>query len=122
MFWGGAERRKSIRVQIRMTLHVQVAGQPRYYEAMSRDLSAAGACVFLRKKLEHCTSLYCEFRLPGALETLYCPGHVAWAQNARLSLREGEEKTHVVGIEFTQLSRAARRALKSFIAKRTKGK
>jgi len=115
--WG--ERRKSVRVQIRMTVHVQIMGQPRFYEAVSRDLSVGGASLVLRKHLSHCTSIYLEFRLPGSLETLYCPAHVVWSHPAPALATAGEEQgSFVMGVEFVRPPRSVRREVKRFIAER----
>ena len=116
-----AERRKSVRVQIRMTVHVQVMGQPRFYEAVSRDLSVGGASLVLRKHLSDCTSIYLEFRLPGSLETLYCPAHVVWSHAAPVLLTTGEEQgSFVMGVEFVRPPRNVRRAVKRFVAEKLK--
>jgi len=116
-----AERRKSVRVQIRMTVHVQVMGQPRFYEAVSRDLSVGGASLVLRKHLSHCTSIYLEFRLPGALETLYCPAHVVWSHPTPVFTAAGEERgSFVMGVEFVRPPRNVRRAVKRFVAEKLK--
>ena len=120
MLWGGAERRKSVRVQIRMTVHVEVAGQPRFYEAISRDLSASGARLVLRQELQHCTPIYVEFRLPGTLQTLYCPAHVVWSKDTMTSLLPGRDSSYLMGIEFVRAPRRARKELKRFIAERLK--
>jgi c-di-GMP-binding flagellar brake protein YcgR len=120
MFWRGPERRKSIRVQIRMTVHVEVAGQPRFYEAVSRDLSASGARLVLRQELTHCTPIYVEFRLPGSLQTLYCPAHVVWSKDTRSSLLPDAEASWLMGIEFVRPPRQVRRELKRFVADRLK--
>lgn len=121
MFWGGPDRRKSVRVQIRMTVHVEVAGQPRFYEAVSRDLSLSGARLLLRQELQHCTPIYLEFRLPGSLQTLYCPAHVVWAKDTMSSLLPGHESSYLMGIEFVRPPRAVRKELKRFLADRLKG-
>jgi len=116
-----AERRKSVRVQIRMTVHVEVMGQPRFYEAVSRDLSVGGARLVLRKHLPHCTSIYLEFRLPGALETLYCPAHVVWSHAApALSAAREEQESFVMGVEFVRPPRNVRREVKRFVVERLK--
>ena len=112
---GGRERRKSVRVQLRMTVHVELEGQPRFYEAMSRDLSLDGACLIIRRKLEHCTPIYLEFCLPGSLNAVYCPAHVVWSSE----LGSGKkDPSYLMGIEFVRPPRAARRALKRFLAER----
>ncbi len=121
MFWGGPDRRKSVRVQIRMTVHVEVAGQPRFYEAVSRDLSLSGARLLLRQELQHCTPISLEFRLPGSLQTLYCPAHVVWAKDTMSSLLPGHESSYLMGIEFVRPPRAVRKELKRFLADRLKG-
>ncbi len=116
-----AERRKSVRVQIRMTVHVEVMGQPRFYEAISRDLSAGGARLGLRKHLPHCTSICLEFLLPGSLGTLYCPAHVVWSHAAPALSATGEEPgSFVMGVEFVRPPRNVRREVKRFVAERLK--
>ena len=120
MFWGGPDRRKSVRVQIRMTVHVEVAGQPRFYEAVSRDLSSSGARLILRQELKHCTPIYLEFRLPGALPTLYCPAHVVWAKDTMTSILPGHGSSFLMGIEFLRPTRQVRKELKRFIVRRIK--
>jgi len=120
MLWGGPERRKSVRVQIRMTIQVQLQGQPRFYEAISLDLSMSGSRLLLHQHLPHCTPVYLEFRLPGALQNLYCPAHVVWCQNTTTSLMPGSESTFLMGVEFTSPPRDVRKALKRFIADRLK--
>jgi len=122
MLWGGSDRRESVRIQIRMTIHVEVAGQPRFYEAISRDLSMTGVRVVLRQELKHCTPIYIEFRLPGALQALYCPAHVVWAKDTQSSILPGHESSYLMGIEFVRPPRAVRKALKRFIADQTKNK
>ena len=120
MLWGGPDRRKSIRIQLRMTVHVEVAGQPRFYEAVSRDLSVSGARLLLRQELGHCTPIYVEFRLPGALQALYCPAHVVWSKDTLSSVLPGGETAFLMGIEFVRPPRQARKELKWFIADRLK--
>lgn len=120
MFWGGPDRRKSVRVQIRMTVHVEVAGQPRFYEAVSRDLSVSGARLVLRQELAHCTPIYVEFRLPGSLQTHYCPAHVVWAKDTMTSLIRDRETSCLMGIEFVRAPRRVRKQLKRFVAGRLK--
>ena len=120
MFWGGPDRRKSVRVQIRMTVHVEVAGQPRFYEAVSRDLSFSGARLILRHELKHCTPIYLEFRLPGTLATLYSPAHVAWAKDTMTSVLPGQGSSCLMGIEFVRPTRKVRKELKRFIVERSK--
>jgi len=120
MFWGGIDRRKAVRVQIRMTVHVEIAGQPRFYEAVSRDLSLSGTRLVLRQELDHCTPIYVEFRLPGGLQTLYCPAHVVWAKDTKSGLLPGRGTSFLMGIEFVRPPRAVRKALKRFIAERLK--
>lgn len=120
MLWGGPDRRKSVRVQIRMTIHVEVAGQPRFYEAISRDLSVSGARVVLRQELGHCTPIYIEFRLPGALQTLYCPAHVVWSKDTMSAILPGHDASYLMGIEFVRPPRVVRKALKRFIAESQK--
>jgi len=120
MLWRGPERRKSVRVQIRMTVHVEIAGQPRFYEAISRDLSLSGARLVLRQELVHCTPIYVEFRLPGSLQTLYCPAHVVWAKDTMTSLAPERDASYLMGIEFVRPPRQARKEVKRFIAERLK--
>ena len=120
MFWGGPDRRKSIRVQLRMTVHVEIAGQPRFYEAVSRDLSVSGSRLVLRQELQHCMPIYVEFRLPGTLQTLYCPAHVVWAKDTMTSLLADRDSSFLMGIEFVRAPRAVRRELKRFIGERAK--
>lgn len=115
----GVERRKSVRVQIRMTVHVEVTGQPRFYEAVSRDLSVGGSRLVLHKHLPGCTPIYLEFRLPGSLETVYCPAHVVWSQEVPVVSREGGTSC-LMGVEFVRPPRAARREIKRFVAARLK--
>jgi len=115
MVWGGgSERRKSVRAQLRMTVHVELEGQPRFYEAVSRDLSLDGACLVIRRKLEHCTPIYLEFCLPGSLNALYCPAHVVWSSE----LASAKEPSYLMGVEFVRPPRATRRELKRFLAER----
>ena len=116
------ERRKSVRVQIRMTVHVELMGQPRFYEAVSRDLSVGGACLVLRKHLPHCTSVYLEFRLPGSLETLYSPAHVVWSHQAPTASKgeEGGGEMFLMGVEFVRPPRNVRKEVKRFVAERLK--
>lgn len=118
--WRGPERRKSVRVQLRMTVHVERSGQPRFYEAVSRDLSVSGARLLLRQHLEPCTPIYVEFRLPGSLATLYCPAHVVWSKDTLASRSPDEPSSYLMGIEFVRPPRAARKELKRFIAERIK--
>jgi len=120
MFWRGPERRKSVRVRIRMTVHVQMGGQPRFYEAISRDISVSGARLLLRQSLSHCTGIYLEFRLPASLHTLYCPAHVVWSKDTGSAILPGSEAVYVMGVEFVRPPRLARRELKRFIAERLK--
>ena len=120
MLWGGPDRRKSIRAQLRMTVHVEVAGHPRFYEAVSRDLSISGARLLLRQELQHCTAIYVEFRLPGALQNLYCPAHVVWAKDTLTTVMKDQGRSYLMGIEFVRPSRAVRKALKQFVAERIK--
>ena len=120
MIWSGKERRKSVRVQIRVTIHVQKAGQPRYYEALSRDLSVAGARLLLYQSLPHCTPIYLEFRLPGGLQKIYCPAHVAWSHKTPTSLLPDRENAYLMGVEFLRPSRQTRRQLRAFIKDRTR--
>ena len=120
MLWGGPDRRKSVRIQIRMTVQVQLEAQPRFYEAVSRDLSLTGARLLLRNQLHHCTPICLEFRLPGELQTLYSPAHVVWSQDTLSSLLPGKEESYLMGIEILKQPRAVRRALKRFIAERLK--
>ena len=122
MFWGGPDRRKSVRVQLRMTVHVEIAGQPRFYEAVSRDLSISGSRLVLRQELPHCTPIYVEFRLPGTLQTLYCPAHVVWSKDTLTSLARDREDSFLMGIEFVRPPRAVRKELKRFIGERAKAK
>jgi c-di-GMP-binding flagellar brake protein YcgR len=120
MIWHGPDRRKSVRVSLRMTVHVELAGQPRFYEAVSRDLSATGARLLLRQQLHHCTSIYLEFRLPGALSTLYCPAHVVWSKDTLSSLLPGHDTAFLMGVEFVDPPRGVRRELKRFIGEQLK--
>jgi len=122
MIWSGAERRKSVRVQIRVTVHVERSGQPRFYEGVTRDLSVSGSCLVLRQQLSYCTPIYLEFCLPGSLVTLYCPAHVAWANDSHTSLLGDGSSCCVLGVEFVRPPRAVRRELKRFVAMRLKSK
>ena len=120
MIWRGRERRETIRLHVRMTVHVELSGQPRFYEAVSRDLSTSGACLALRQLLGHCTPIYLEFRLPGVLNTLYCPAHVVWSKRVIASMLPDKEPSFLMGIEFVRPPRAVRREVKGFIAERLK--
>jgi c-di-GMP-binding flagellar brake protein YcgR len=103
-----------------MTVHVEVSGQPRFYEAVSQDLSATGARLVLRQQLTRCTPIYLEFRLPESLETLYCPAHVVWSKDTLASILPDTQAAYIMGVEFVRPPRAARRELKRFIADRLK--
>jgi hypothetical protein len=74
----------------------------------------------LCQQLDHCTPIYVEFRLPGGLQTLYCPAHVVWSKDTMSSVLPGRGTSFLMGIEFVRPPRAVRKALKRFIAERLK--
>jgi len=119
-FWGGPDRRKSVRVQIRVTVRVELQGQPRFYEAVSRDLSLTGARLILRQQLGHCTPITLQFRLPGSLLNLYVPAHVVWSNQMLTSLDPKKDPSFEMGIEFVDPPREAVREIKAFVVQRLK--
>jgi len=119
-FWGGPDRRTSVRVQLRITVRVELQGQPRFYEAISRDLSLSGARLLLHHQLDHCTPVTLQFRLPDALHDLYLSAHVVWSHDALASLDPKKGRSFAMGIEFVDPPREARRQLKAFVADRLK--
>jgi len=108
-----SERRKFIRVPVRIRMLIKEEEGTGELYFMSKNLSLGGAFLVSDLLLEIGTRIYLEFTLPHHPPLIIVKGEIVWAKD-----EVEEEVSGGMGVRFLNLDNESKKYLKEFIGKR----
>ena len=100
---GGIERRRFVRLGLRLNLSYRILQTKKVGSSLTHDLSAGGVRFVAEHPLEPGTQLECAIRLPDRSEPVRFIGTVVWSQPARNADKMVATGASEVGVQFTEI-------------------
>ena len=105
------ERRKFLRVGMRLKANCQVLGSEEPLTSLTRNVGGGGMSVFTKRRLPVGTVLGVEVFFPGRVAPVRFTGEVVWSGELITSGQPGEPEGFETGVRFLDITREDREFL-----------
>ncbi len=109
------ERRQFVRLDTRLPMAYRVLPSSRSVQAVTKDISGSGICLFVSEPLAKGTNLQVDITLPDRERPITFTGEVVWCEECQIIGKTRHERSVEAGLRFLQIDPRDQQAIMNYV-------